>query len=37
VRFRQGDIRCDGLVTKIDMDLSPGGMSTVTIRKVRSL
>ena len=37
VRFRQGDIRCDGLVTKVDMDLSPGGMSTVTIRKVRSL
>ena len=37
VRFRQGDIRCDGLVTKVDMDLLPGGMSTVTIRKVRSL
>lgn len=37
VRFKQGKVRCDGLVTKIDMDLSPGGMSTVTIRKVRSL
>jgi hypothetical protein len=37
IDFRQGKIRCRGIVTGIDMTLDAAGSMTTTIRKVRGL
>ena len=34
--FKHGSIRCDGIITQIDMQLVPGAPMTVTMRRVRS-
>jgi hypothetical protein len=37
IELRQGKVRCQGIVTNIDMRMDAAGTMTTTIRKVRKI